>query len=1260
MRERHGRSRRAGAVAWVTGAGLVAAGLLAPPALADAADGTPVLTPEQGTYLYGDTPVAAEPVVAGDPVTALRIDGENLAAEPTTGNATLLFNVGTNSIEARFGNAVVVNGNVIPLTERDYVDERVALPVPNDFLLTGTNTVEFVTGSTPSSCGDNFDDFDVSDLAIETLDADVDSSANEWAYQMGDGSCGSNTARLLEVALTFELDGAPGTTTGLSGALDTTTLTDGTHTIEAITASGASTSHSVIVNNGDPGAPVITPEDGALLNGTRTFLAAPPVEGGSPGTVASFTLDGAPMTTVPTLGAGTSAFVFTVGSNSIEARYGNTVVVNGLPIMLGDHVSETVRVDVPNTYLLAGSNTIEVVAGTFTTSCGDNRDDFVVSDLSLELSQGTAVGQDIADSYNMGDGNCGSDTTKPREISLTFDVDAETSGLRADVDTATIADGEHTLTATTASGATARRALTTDNTGPALVGSTPAVGAEIGSPVPLAVELDDLSGLLGEPTLTLDGAEIAPGTSVGPGLTAGEHVIVVSAVDVLGNTSTHEITFVALGVPAVPTDLAPANGAVVTTDSVALSAVVAEPDGADVTATFNRASADGATTAYQGVSDTVPTTLDIDGAQEVGVNALNLGDGLTLDSDSGAEVVYQRFDLATESDLDGSTVAWQGTIDPQRLASLYVWDTRAGAWELADSARGTFDGVTALSAPSAARHLDDGVVHVLVTGTDPFADDIDPGDPDSFADRGDYDFALAHFTDTQYLSEGAVEQESEQERAVWQEAYTDVTQWIADNADERGIAYAAHTGDIIENYTQRGDDPAYVANARAEYEVSSAAQAILDDAGIPNGVLAGNHDNGTGTDDGPGALYNEYYGPERYEALSGTWENAAYGAPWREGDNQNHYDLFTAGGLDFVAVYLSYGVTNEEADWANEVLAQYADRNAILLAHDYLRPSLNPDGRDAGFSSRDGALLYNRVVTVNPNVFLVLGGHEHGVGTNVRSDVGADGNGVVEMLADYQFYEVTAERAGLVDIGGYDPAQGLRFGASFFRLLQFDTDRSEMIVDTYSPWLENFGATEFDTDARYNGLEDDMVLPVDLSSRATSVSTDGVALFTPTGEVIGTATAVSGSSATVTWADLEPNQTYAWFVEAASAAGGVTLSETKVFSTEFEAPGEIVPVPREALEPGNRGTIDLPPSARAGASLTVDVGVQHAGTEVGTYLYATPLGDAAALGTAVVGDDGTVTITLPADARARARIAVLAADEVILGWDDMTVIPTRG
>ncbi len=111
-------------------------------------------------------------------------------------------------------------------------------------------------------------------------------------------------------------------------------------------------------------------------------------------------------------------------------------------------------------------------------------------------------------------------------------------------------------------------------------------------------------------------------------------------------------------------------------------------------------------------------------------------------------------------------------------------------------------------------------------------------------------------------------------------------------------------------------------------------------------------------------------------------------------------------------MYLSYGVTDEEAAWADGVLKQFPDRNAVVLTHDYLVPSSNPDGRDSEISTPDGRLVHAKVVEPNPNVFLVLAGHRHGVGINVRQDVGTPGNGVVELLADYQFYEVTAEEAG--------------------------------------------------------------------------------------------------------------------------------------------------------------------------------------------------------------------------------------------------------
>lgn len=515
-------------------------------------------------------------------------------------------------------------------------------------------------------------------------------------------------------------------------------------------------------------------------------------------------------------------------------------------------------------------------------------------------------------------------------------------------------------------------------------------------------------------------------------------------------------------------------------------------------------------------------------------------------------------------------------------------------WEELGSTPGVADGRVSITAEVTGEHVDGGVVHAMVIGYDPFADNLDEPVRDGFADPSEYDFAISHHTDTQYISGGAVENESEEERAVWREAYEAATRWVAENADDRKIAYHAHTGDIIENWHQ-DDDWEFEDRAREEFEVASRAQQIIDDAGVVNGVLPGNHDNVTGQDNGPGNVYNDYFGPERYEALEQTeaWQarNASH-HPWRPGDNDNHYDLFTAAGLDFVVVSLGYDVTGEEAAWADEVLKQYPDRNAIVLTHAYNKPSDAPDGRGAA-PSHDGTIVLEQVVAQNPNVALVLSGHEHGVSIVTRNDVGTEGNHVVELLADYQFYEVTAEEVGLTEIGGYSPDEGLQLGASFLRLLQFDLDAGEMIVDTYSPFLDNFGASEYDTRGRYDGTEDDTRLPVQFETRTTSFSTDAVSLVGDTGEVIGEARAASGWPATVEWDGLEAGKVYAWYATSRDAADGTDLEPgaTRQFAVFTAGESGTDATAPELSVPGGDliVTVGQQPDLLAGVTATDDV-----------------------------------------------------------------------
>src|SRR5690606_35562488 len=147
----------------------------------------PALTPTTGTYLDGTVRVAGDPVRAGDPVTALAVDGTALDASATPATARLLFDVGSNSVEKRYGSHVLVNGERLEL-DRDMVSERVALDVPAQWLVQGENRVRFVVGAVTTSCGTNYDDYDLTDVSLELLGEVADGSANAFSYAVGDGS----------------------------------------------------------------------------------------------------------------------------------------------------------------------------------------------------------------------------------------------------------------------------------------------------------------------------------------------------------------------------------------------------------------------------------------------------------------------------------------------------------------------------------------------------------------------------------------------------------------------------------------------------------------------------------------------------------------------------------------------------------------------------------------------------------------------------------------------------------------------------------------------------------------------------------------------------------------------------------------------------------------------------------------------------------------------------------------------------------------
>ena len=287
----------------------------------------------------------------------------------------------------------------------------------------------------------------------------------------------------------------------------------------------------------------------------------------------------------------------------------------------------------------------------------------------------------------------------------------------------------------------------------------------------------------------------------------------------------------------------------------------------------------------------------------------------------------------------------------------------------------------------------------------------------------DRPFTVVALPDTQFYAAGM--------HGGSPELFTAQTRWIVSAADTLNVAFVTQLGDCV----QHGD------SLVAEWEAADAAFSLLEDPaatgradGIPYGIAVGNHDQSPeGDADGTTTYFNRFFGADRFTG------RAYYGGHY--GDlNDNHVQLFSASGLDFLILHLEYDLTPDPAvlDWADALLKTHADRRAVVVTHYLIEPG------DQGDFSPQGRAIYDALKD-NPNLFLMLGGHRAGEGQRVDT---FEGNTVYSLLADYQSRD--------------------NGGDGWLRILEFVPETDEIRVRTFSPVLdEGRGRHENDADSRF-------------------------------------------------------------------------------------------------------------------------------------------------------------------------------------------------
>lgn len=354
------------------------------------------------------------------------------------------------------------------------------------------------------------------------------------------------------------------------------------------------------------------------------------------------------------------------------------------------------------------------------------------------------------------------------------------------------------------------------------------------------------------------------------------------------------------------------------------------------------------------------------------------------------------------------------------------------------------------------------------------------------------DFAIVALPDTQFYT-GEL-------NGGTKEMFFAQAEWIITNRVSRNIAYVAHLGDISQNGDLKSGSPNVTEwrNAtNAMYRLENVSRTQLA-YGIPYGMAVGNHDlEPIGDPTGTSIYYNQYFGVPHFAGRS--YYAGHYGT-----NNNNHFDFFSAGGMDFIVIYFEYDASANPVvlNWANDVLRTNQNRRSIIVTHNFGNTST-----PVSFSAQ-GAAIYNALKT-NKNVFMMLAGHVTGEGS--RADT-YQGNTIRTFVSDYQGWT--------------------NGGSGFMRIIDFSPSRNEVVFTTYSPYFDSYAT----------GPTSEIFFSYDMSN---PVGSNGAPY-----ELLGTLSNLnSGSLASLVWSNRQSNTAYEWYVVVTDAMGNTTTSSAWRFTT---------------------------------------------------------------------------------------------------------------
>ncbi|MDP6040611.1 MAG: metallophosphoesterase [Candidatus Latescibacteria bacterium] len=263
-------------------------------------------------------------------------------------------------------------------------------------------------------------------------------------------------------------------------------------------------------------------------------------------------------------------------------------------------------------------------------------------------------------------------------------------------------------------------------------------------------------------------------------------------------------------------------------------------------------------------------------------------------------------------------------------------------------------------------------------------------------------FSIVVIPDTQkYLGKGTKAQPESTEE-VTNPVFAAYTQWIVDNLEKQRVVFVSHVGDIVDR------------NMPEQWVVARHQMDRLHGR-IPYGISVGNHDSKS---NGDSSLFQEYFPVSRFQDF--VWYGGCYqnpdGDPSISGNNANSYQLFSAGGMDFIFFHLECNAPDDVLAWADGLLKRYADRKALITTHMYLGPLNKPKESQGYYDDPKGRMqwtkrhgdrgnsaqqMWDKCFRKNANLLAIFCGDQSRTQSMYRAIQGDHGNLVHELLSDY-------------------------------------------------------------------------------------------------------------------------------------------------------------------------------------------------------------------------------------------------------------------